>query len=202
MNVKSVFSVVFGLLLVTSCEQNQMLDEVAESKVQTRAVRELSYFKDVESYTDSGSGEVYICGNIYCTEEAEYSFIFSFQGSEGSSYAATVGNVAFIRPDNGGNFREFKVKLKPGIHKCDVCIYFTDHEQSADARLVIKGINGSSAGSGAGFSDLVACGTSLLAHIVGSVPVHWTCPYCHFMLNGDGSDICISCGKSRSSFEE
>lgn len=197
MNVKSIFSVVFGLLLVTSCEQNQMLDEVAESKVQTRAVSELSYFKDVESYTDSGSGEVYICGNIYCTEEAEYSFIFSFQGNGGSSYEARIGNGPIIRPDNGGPFREFKMKLSPGVHKCSVQIYFTNCDQSADARLVIRGINGSMP-VGEGSGDLVAQGFSKLGCSgTGSEPMHWTCNYCHFTLNSVESDRCVSCGKYR-----
>ncbi|MDY3265954.1 MAG: hypothetical protein SOX26_00135 [Phocaeicola sp.] len=187
------YFIVFCLLLMTSCSNSNLVDEILDSGVQTRAIDMASYFQDIES-TTFPNGEVYIKGYINCTEETEYSFTFAFQGNYGSSYEASIGTACKIYPTNGENFRELKVKLAPGKHLCDVHIYFSSCEQSAYARLVISSINGSLP-AGDGYVDLVAQGISKIVCPGGSEPIHWTCPYCGFTLNSFGSNICISCEK-------
>ncbi|MDE6800125.1 MAG: hypothetical protein K2P62_07755 [Phocaeicola sp.] len=194
MKTITYFFILFCLFFVTGCEQGRLSDELLESDMQTRAVKELSYFKDVE-YTTVSNGEIYTRGTIYCTEEAEYSFIFSFQGVGGSSYKASIGSM-LIEPANGGAFREIKMKLKPGKHICDIHVYFTNCDQSADVRLVIRGINGSLP-VGEGGCDIGGYAVSQLGYIGGSEAAHWTCLHCYFTLNSVESAICTSCGKYR-----
>lgn len=184
------------LLLLASCQQSDLLEDIDVVNVSFRATKETSYFKNVERYIED-SGEVYIGGEIHCTEEAEYSFIFAFQGNAGASYEAWIGSN-HIYPSNGSSFREITMKFKPGIHTCSLQIYFTGPNQQADARIIIKKINGTASTAGEGSGDLVAHGESKLAETGGGESMHWTCPYCHFTLNGTGSDICISCGKEKS----
>lgn len=183
------------LLLLASCQQSDLLEEVHNASASSRATQEASYFKNVERYVSDASGEVHIKGEIHCTEETEYTFIFSFQGSAGTSYEAWIGYNSHLFPANGSPVREIKTKLKPGIHICSVQIYFSDSDQQADARLVIRKINGTTAGVGEGSGDLVAQGQSKLAPTGGGESMHWTCTYCRFTLNGVENTTCISCGK-------
>lgn len=190
------YFIVSCLLLLSGCQQSDLMEEVTNASISSRAVQTVSYFKNVERYENDLSGEVYIKGEIHCTEEAEYTFIFSFQGSVGTGYDAQIG-YNHIYPSNGSSFREITMKLKPGIHQCCVQIYFTGRNQQADARLVIRKINGTTSFVAEGSGDLVAQGISKMSTLDGSVPAHWTCPSCYCSLNGVGSTTCLSCGKDR-----
>ena len=68
------------------------------------------------------NGDNSISGQIYCTEEAEYTFIFAFEGTNGCHYEAGIGTNVRIYPNNGGSFRTITTVLKPGVHNCFVDI--------------------------------------------------------------------------------
>lgn len=160
------------LLVVSSCEKSVIMDECHDSRQTSSSVNSnFSYFLNTESYTDKYSGDTSITGDIICTKETEYTFVFAFNGSAGVKYEAGIGtNVRFYNT-NGSSFRTITTKLAPGTHHCFVELYFSNENQTADARLVIQKINGSLP-EGEGSGDLVAWGTSKIYNPGGSEGYH------------------------------
>lgn len=194
--MKTYITLLFGTLLFLSSCQHNVLDDMSVDQPKSRASAGPTLFTNVEKY-EYDSGEQIIEGDIYCPEDTEYTVIFACQGTDGFAYDARFGNLHFY-PSNGGKFREVTTTLRAGTHHCCVGVQFSGPDQNADVRMVIKKINGSQAGSFDGVNDLVIHAVSNTWYEWGtSVPVHWTCKFCGFFLNGEGSNYCISCKKER-----
>lgn len=148
MKTLSFFSLLCGLLLLTSCGQSELLDDSLVSPV-SRALTNngYTYFQNITS-----SGTNSIEGDIYCSKEADYSFTFVFQANAGASCQVRVGSTIMNVAAN--DLKKFTVKLPAGTTHCCVEINPLGVEQQAYARLTIDKINGSSAGSYEGYGDL------------------------------------------------
>lgn len=97
----------------------------------------------------NGSGAS-ITGQIYCSEDSEYTFTFGYNGSE--DYEVVIGDTV-LTPSNGSSFRQFTLTLKAGYTDCSITLTGTSY---AYARLVIDAINGDTNAGTDGYIDLVA----------------------------------------------
>lgn len=98
----------------------------------------------------SGANTNNITGQIYCSEDCEYTFTFGYNGSE--SYRVVIGDTV-LTPDNGSDLRQFTITLKAGYTNCSVSLIGTS---PAYARLAINAINGNTGAYGSGYGDLTA----------------------------------------------
>lgn len=131
------------------CPDLVAMGSIVRSVTQSRAANsDYSYFINVSPL----NGGEYISGDIYCAQDATYSFTFAFDGA--GDYTVKVGNTT-LTPQNGGPLRNFTVNLKAGYTPCSVSVSSTTTKY-AYGRLVITAINGSSSIEGEGSGDLVA----------------------------------------------
>lgn len=115
------------LSAMSACDNSITMD--SESNIMTRSViKDFTYFNNIETIT-SETGDCWISGDIYCSREATYTFIFAFEATENVGYEASIGTSPMIRPDNGSNFRTITRVLKPGINHCYVHLLFTGSYQ-------------------------------------------------------------------------
>lgn len=98
----------------------------------------------------SGVNTNNITGQIYCSEDCEYTFTFGYNGPE--SYRVVIGDTV-LTPDNGSDLRQITITLRAGYTNCSVSVIGTS---PAYARLVIDAINGNASAYGSGYSDLTA----------------------------------------------
>lgn len=198
--MKRIAIYIFLLLLVSSCEQSSILDSQEEQEsgsITTRSnysISEYSMFQNIVRYTSAASASM--TGDIYCPEQAEYTFMFSFRASPGVNYYAYVGDLV-LYPSNGSSFRTVTAKLKAGTNTIDVGVNFSGANQQAEVRLVIEKINGNPLYSEEGYCDLAFGASSELADLGGgSEAYHWMCGSCR-MLNSMSTSSCIACGERR-----
>ena len=117
-----------------------------ETNVATVASSEThSFFINV-----SGANTNNISGQIYCSEDCEYTFTFGYNGSE--SYRVVIGDTV-LTPNNGSDLRQFTITLRAGYTNCSVSVIGTS---PAYARLTIDAINGNTSAYGNGYGDLTA----------------------------------------------
>lgn len=145
------FLLICLIAMLSSCV-NTAIDEVIDDAPQSRAANsDCTFFMNLSS-TNSGSS---ISGDIYCSEDTEYTFIFVFGGS--GTYRATIGDQV-LAPDNGSDFRNFTLKLKAGYTHCSVTVTPNSGGQ-VYARLLIDAVNGDKSMNCEGCLDLVAMGS-------------------------------------------
>ena len=146
------------------------------------------------------NGDNSISGQIYCTEEAEYTFIFAFEGTNGCHYEAGIGTNVRIYPNNGGSFRTITTVLKPGAHDCFVDVKFTGSDQQGYGRLVITKINNVPLNMAyEGSVDLVASGHSNRTPDIGTIPGHWRCSTCGLL--NSWIPKCAACGAENKEYK-
>ena len=188
------------LLAMSACDNSITMD--SESNIMTRSViKDFTYFNNIETIT-SETGDCWISGDIYCSREATYTFIFSGEATGNVGYEPSIVTSPMLRPDNGSNFRTITRVLKPGINHCYVHLLFTGPDQQGYARLIITQINNNPLSSEyTGESvDLVASGYSNLQDTSGgTIPGHWHCPSCGIL--NSWSDKCPICGTENSKYD-
>jgi hypothetical protein len=203
MNFKTYyFAFLCFTVLISGCsrssddDQEQIITLDLQTSTSNNQVNTNTLFQNTDFYT-SPSGDNYISGEIYSSEEAEYTFIFAYQGDPGVYYASLGALAPTIRPNNGGNFRTFTITLQPGVNYFSVGVSFSGENQTAMARLVIDKINGRNLYNEPGYVDLVASGQSNITNPTETIPAHWVCNTCGF-INAENLGICIACGETKS----
>lgn len=199
--MNKLFYTLFILLLAFPACDNSVISD-SEPGIMTRSIiTDFTYFNNLETIT-SETGNCWIKGDIYCSREATYTFIFAFEAIGNVGYEAAIGISPKIRNDNGSNFRTITRVLKPGINNCYIHLMFTGVDQQAYARLVITKINNdplSNQYTGESV-DLVASGYSKLQNTGGgTIPGHWHCPSCGTL--NSWSDKCPICGTENSNYD-
>lgn len=197
--MNKLYYIFFSLLLTLfACDNGVIMS--SDSDITTRSsVNSFSLFKDIKTYTLS-NGDNSISGQIYCTEEAEYTFIFTFDGTNGCHYEAGIGTNIRIYPNNGGSFRTITTVLKPGVHNCFVDIKFTGSDQQGNGRLVITKINNVPLNMAyEGSVDLVASGSSNRTPDIGTIPEHWRCSTCGLL--NSWIPKCAACGAENKEYK-
>lgn len=102
---------------------------------------------------ESQKNSPFISGDIYCAQDAQYTFTFGFNGS--GSYRVVVGDEV-LTSGNGASLRTFTLNLKAGYNHCSVTVS-AGSTGFAYGRLVITHINGDTSYPDAdGYMDLVA----------------------------------------------
>lgn len=198
--MNKLYYILFCLLMTMfACDNSEIVD--SDPKRMTRSgAHSFSLFKDIESYT-LPNGNNSISGKIYCTEKAEYTFIFAFDGTNGCRYEAAIGTNFQIYPTNGNSFRTISTILQPGVHDCFVKVSFNAEGQQGYARLAITKINNVSPNiPDGGCADLVAAGHSNIRDgSTETIPGHWRCPTCGLL--NSWIPKCVSCGAENSEFK-
>lgn len=194
---KLLYTFFILLLAMSACDNSEIVD--SNPNLMTRSgVESFSLFKDIDSYTNI-DGSNYISGKIYCTEKAEYTFTFAFEGTNGSRYEAGVGTKFSIYPYQGSSFRTISAVLEPGVHYCFVTVKFSGSDQHASARLVITKINNEPLNKGyEGYVDLVAGGYSNIHDGGGTIPGHWRCGNCGLL--NSWIPNCSACGATNHDY--
>ena len=140
------FSLLCSLLLCVSCEQSECLND-AESPVSRALINdEYTYFQNI-AYPGNNS----ISGDIYCSNEIDYSFTIGFQANVGANCKVKIGDTVMNVVANA--VKKFTVKLPAGTTHCSVEIDTSGVSEQAYARLVIDNI-GSTSGTHEGYGDL------------------------------------------------
>lgn len=148
--MKTYHSLLICLIAMLSSCVNTAIDEAIDDAPQSRAAS-----SDCTFFTNISSSSMSISGDIYCSEDTEYTFIFLFGGS--GTYRATIGDQV-LTPDNGSDFRNFTLKLKAGYTHCSVTVTPNAGGQ-VYARLLIDAVNGDTSMNCEGCLDLVTMGS-------------------------------------------
>lgn len=193
-----------NIMGITSCEQYENTSATSEKSISStnisnRSVTPHTCFVNTETGIDEVTGNVWATGELQCTERTEYTFTFAFNGTTDVVYEAQVGSNLKLIPSNGSNFRTFTTTLEPGTHKCYVQLFFGTIPSNGELRLVITHINGSTASSASGYSDLSVSGSSRVHENPSLEEPIWTCSNCK-SLNSSIRTKCISCGTEKPTF--
>lgn len=159
--MKKHYLYLFLLFFMFGCNKADIIAEQELSQDSGVILRsgslEYTFFQNVESFTES-SGDNFIEGEIYCSQETVGVFQLGCQLAPGATYLLWTPSGVYSSSTPGSSLKTITTVLRPGINHFSLSVRFSGPNQNGMARLVITSIGGSLLGEG--YVDLVAQGHS------------------------------------------